>query len=68
MTSISTLVALVMMPFNVWIYGRTLETETLIIPYSKMSLSLLFLTMPVAAGMLLNWKFPKFAPFLTQVF
>ena len=49
-------------------YGRTLETETLIIPYNKMSLSLLFLTMPVAAGMLFNSKFPKFAPFLTKVF
>jgi sodium/bile acid cotransporter 6 len=67
MTSFSTVVALFMMPFNVWIYGRTLETETLVIPYGKMSISLISLTTPVVFGMFVNWKFPKFAPFLTQV-
>nr|XP_046919822.1 sodium/bile acid cotransporter 5-like [Dermatophagoides farinae] len=67
MTSFSTVVALVMMPFNVWLYGRNLETETLVIPYGKMTISLLSLTTPVAIGMVVNWKLPKMAPILTQI-
>ncbi len=67
MTSFSTVVALFMMPFNVWLYGRNLETDALVIPYGKMTVSLLSLTTPVAIGMLVNWKLPKVAPILTQV-
>lgn len=67
MTSFSTVVALFMMPFNVWLYGRNLETDALVIPYGKMTISLLSLTTPVAIGMLVNWKLPKVAPILTQV-
>ncbi|KAH9399633.1 hypothetical protein TYRP_017622, partial [Tyrophagus putrescentiae] len=67
MTSFSTVVALFMMPFNVWLYGRNLETDALVIPYGKMTVSLLSLTTPVAIGMLVNWKLPKVAPILTQI-
>lgn len=67
MTSLSTVVALVMMPFNVWLYGRSLETETIVIPYAKMTFSLFFLTAPVGFGMLVYWKLPKLAPILTKV-
>lgn len=67
MTSFSTVVALIMMPFNVWLYGRNLETETLVIPYGKMTISLLTLTTPVAIGMLVNWKLSKIAPILTRI-
>ncbi|KAF7496086.1 Ileal sodium/bile acid cotransporter [Sarcoptes scabiei] len=67
MTSISTVVALFMMPFNVWIYGRNLETDGLVIPYNKMIISLLSLTAPVVVGMVFNWKLPKIAPILTQI-
>src|SRR6218665_1359893 len=66
MTSFSTVVALFMMPFNVWLYGRNLETEALVIPYGKMTISLLSLTTPVLVGMLVNWKAPRVAPYLTQ--
>ena len=68
MTSFSTIAALFMMPFNVWLYGRSLETDTLVIPYGKMFISLISLTAPVIVGMAVNWKFPKFAPILAQVF
>ncbi|KAJ6215712.1 hypothetical protein RDWZM_010212 [Blomia tropicalis] len=67
MTSFSTVVALFMMPFNVWLYGRNLETEALVIPYGKMTISLLSLTTPVAVGMIINWKLPSIAPILTQI-
>ena len=68
MTSISTIASLFMMPFNVWLYGRSLETDTLVIPYGKMFISLISLTTPVIIGMVVNWKFPKIAPILAQVF
>ncbi|CAG2107710.1 unnamed protein product, partial [Medioppia subpectinata] len=67
MTSFSTIAALFMMPFNVWLYGRSLETDTLVIPYGKMFISLISLTTPVIIGMGVNWKYPKFAPVLAQV-
>src|SRR5699024_5110224 len=38
-----------------------------VIPYHKMSVSLVTLTTPVVFGMLVNWKLPKLAPILTQV-
>ncbi|RWS22513.1 ileal sodium/bile acid cotransporter-like protein 3 [Leptotrombidium deliense] len=63
----STVAALVMMPFNVWIYGTSLENESIVIPYKKMALSLAFLTAPVAFGMIVLWKFPKVAPILTKI-
>jgi predicted Na+-dependent transporter len=67
MTSFSNFLALFMMPFNVWIYGRNLETDFLVIPYGKMSISLVSLIVPLIIGMFVNLKFPQFTPFLTQV-
>ncbi|XP_025016214.1 sodium/bile acid cotransporter-like [Tetranychus urticae] len=66
MTSISTIAALVMMPFNIWLYGRSLESDTIVIPYASMTTSLFFLTLPVLFGMIVFWKWPKVAPFLTK--
>lgn len=67
MTTMSTIVALFMMPFNVWLYGRSLESDTIVIPYAKMSSSLFILSAPVVGGMLVYWKYPKVAPILTKV-
>ncbi|KAI1287073.1 Ileal sodium/bile acid cotransporter [Halotydeus destructor] len=67
MTGFSTVVALVMMPFNVWLYGRSLESDTIIIPYAKMSFSLCILTAPVVLGTIVHWKLPRFAAVLTQI-
>jgi len=66
MTGFSTVVALVMMPFNVWLYGRSLETDAVVIPYSKMTFSLFFLTAPVVFGTFVHWKLPKLAILLTK--
>lgn len=67
MTSFSTLLAMGMMPLNLWIYGRSLETEDLVIPYEKLALSLVSVTSPVAVGMIIRWKAPRVAYYITKV-
>ena len=67
MTTLATIVALLAMPLNIWFYGRSLETEHLVIPYIQMSFTLVLITIPVLLGMFLNWKLPKFTPYITKV-
>lgn len=68
MTTCSTLVALGMMPLNLYMYGQNLRTENdVVIPYEKMALSLVAVTCPVLFGMLVHWKFPRVASHLTKV-
>lgn len=67
MTSISTLMAMAMMPLNLWIYGRSFETKDLSLPYGNLALSLVSVTTPVSVGMFLRWKFPKIAHIITKV-
>jgi sodium/bile acid cotransporter 2 len=67
-TSFSTVVAIFMMPFNLWLYERNFGTESLVIPYNNMIVILSLLAIPVAIGIIFYWKFPKFGPILTKVF
>ena len=67
MTSISTIMAMGMMPLNIWIYGRSFETKNLALPYGNLAMSLVSITTPVAVGMLVRWKFPKMASLITKV-
>ncbi|XP_067136063.1 ileal sodium/bile acid cotransporter-like [Centruroides vittatus] len=67
MTACSTLLALGMMPLNVWMYGKNLTTRNIVIPYAKMAISLISVTSPVALGLLVHWKFPKLAAHLTKI-
>ncbi|RWS14429.1 ileal sodium/bile acid cotransporter-like protein 3 [Dinothrombium tinctorium] len=67
MTTMSTIMALVMMPLNIWMYGHSLENDTIVIPYKKMALSLCFLTAPVLLGMLVLWKLPRAASILAKI-
>lgn len=67
MTCVSTVIAIGMMPVNIWLYGRHFESEDLVIPYEKMAISLVTVTSPVIVGMLLKWKFPRTAAFMTKV-
>src|SRR5699024_3857857 len=59
--------ALLLMPLNVWMYGRNLETSSLVIPYLEMSGTLIVVTIPVLIGMFLNYRFPKVTPYITKV-
>lgn len=67
MTTCSTLVAMLMMPVNLYMYGQSLNQEDVVIPYGKMALSLISVTCPVLFGMLVHWKFPRVAAHLTKV-
>ncbi|XP_067126690.1 sodium-dependent organic anion transporter-like [Centruroides vittatus] len=66
MTTISTVLALGMMPLNVWIYAKDTEASKLVIPYLNMALSLITITSPVLLGMLLKWKVPKVSVYVTK--
>ncbi|UYV81018.1 hypothetical protein LAZ67_19002537 [Cordylochernes scorpioides] len=65
MTACSTVVALGMMPFNLWLYGRGVA-GSVVIPYDRMAVSLVSVTAPVLAGMAVHWRFPKAALHLTK--
>ncbi|XP_055944472.1 ileal sodium/bile acid cotransporter-like [Argiope bruennichi] len=67
MTCSSTIMALCMMPANIWLYGRSFNSENLMIPYQKMALSLISVTSPVAVGMTLRWKYPRIATLITKL-
>ncbi|XP_076340586.1 sodium-dependent organic anion transporter-like isoform X2 [Tachypleus tridentatus] len=67
MTTWSTMIALGMMPLNLFMYGSNIATDDVVIPYVNILLSLIYITSPVAAGMLVRWKFPKVAPYFTKI-
>uniref|UniRef100_A0A6P6Y7Y8 Solute carrier family 10 member 6-like n=1 Tax=Dermatophagoides pteronyssinus TaxID=6956 RepID=A0A6P6Y7Y8_DERPT len=67
MTSVATIAALLLMPLNVWLYGRNLETNNLVIPYMEMSITLILVTIPVIIGMIINWRLPKYTPYITKI-
>ncbi|KAG8180254.1 hypothetical protein JTE90_011169 [Oedothorax gibbosus] len=68
MTTCSTLVALGMMPLNLYMYGQNLRTESdVVIPYERMALTLVAVTCPVLLGMVVHWKLPKLAGYLTKI-
>ncbi|XP_023220366.1 ileal sodium/bile acid cotransporter-like [Centruroides sculpturatus] len=66
MTTVSTILALGMMPLNVWIYGIRIESNALIIPYNNIALSLIIVTSPVLVGMAIKWKVPKVSVYVTK--
>lgn len=67
MTSVATIAALLLMPLNVWLYGRNLETNSLVIPYFEMCGTLVLITIPVLVGLAINWRFPKYTPYITKI-
>lgn len=66
MTTASTLLALGFIPFNMWLYGKKLETSNIIIPYDKIAMSLVYIAFPVLVGMLIRWKAMKLAYYITK--
>lgn len=68
MTTVSTAVATVMMPFNIFLYTRRWqEADLLHIPYLQIIVTLVVLLIPVAAGMLIRWKRQAAAQQITKV-
>lgn len=66
MTSISTVLALFLMPLNIWIYSKDIDTRKLVIPYFNLVISLIMITSPLTLGMLIKWKMPKASVYITK--
>lgn len=68
MTFISTVAATGFLPLSSALYSRLLSIhETLHVPISKILGTLLFIAIPIAAGVVIKSKLPKFSELLLQV-
>ncbi|KAH6944576.1 hypothetical protein HPB50_004099 [Hyalomma asiaticum] len=67
MTLCSTVLAMGMMPLNMLLYGNYVDTGDIVVPYSKMAMSLVFISLPAGLGMLFNWFCPRAAPYITKL-
>ncbi|XP_001377182.3 sodium/bile acid cotransporter 5 [Monodelphis domestica] len=68
MTCTSTLLALIMMPLNSYIYSRMLGLHVLMnIPVSKIMTTLLFIVLPTSVGIIIKRKVPKWARYLEKI-
>ncbi|KAL3865793.1 hypothetical protein ACJMK2_043147 [Sinanodonta woodiana] len=67
MTTLSTVLALGMMPFNIWMYSRSWINETLTIPYVNIITSLVMTVVPAATGTFIRWRFTKIADFILKI-
>ncbi|XP_007185169.2 sodium/bile acid cotransporter 5 [Balaenoptera acutorostrata] len=68
MTCTSTLLALITMPANSYIYSRMLGLSgTLHIPVSKIMSTLLFILIPISVGIIIKRRLPEKANFLERI-
>lgn len=68
MTFISTVAATGLLPLSSAVYSRLLSIhETLHVPMSKILGTLLFIAIPLAAGVVIKSKLPKFSELLLQI-
>ena len=67
MTTVSTVLALGMMPLNVWLYSRSWTDETLVIPYVNILISLAMTVVPAVVGIFIRWKWEKIALYIVKV-
>ncbi|XP_060592169.1 ileal sodium/bile acid cotransporter-like [Ruditapes philippinarum] len=67
MTSLATLLALGMMPLNIWLYSRSWTNDDLVIPYKNIIISLVMTVGPAAVGIALRWKWERVALFFVKI-
>lgn len=68
MTCTSTLLALIMMPANSYMYSRMLGlSSTFHIPVSKIMLTLLFILVPISVGIVIKRRLPEKAHHLERI-
>lgn len=67
MTALSSLLAFGVMPLNVWLYSRGWTEQELQVPYVNILVSLVFMTLPVLAGMLVRHHSRKWASYMSKV-
>ncbi|XP_054768600.2 ileal sodium/bile acid cotransporter-like [Lytechinus pictus] len=61
MTTLSTLLAIGMMPLNLLIYSRRWTDQNTSMPYLDICISLILIVVPVGLGMVLRWKKSRWA-------
>ncbi|XP_074841763.1 ileal sodium/bile acid cotransporter [Carettochelys insculpta] len=67
MTTCSTLFALGMMPLCLFVYTKMwTETESIVIPYDSIGISLVALVIPVSFGIFINHKWPQKAKIILK--
>ncbi|XP_063066770.1 sodium-dependent organic anion transporter-like [Engraulis encrasicolus] len=68
MTSVSTVLALGMMPLCLLVYTRRwVDTGMIRMPYSKIGITLVCMVVPVGLGACVNYKWPKVAKVILKV-
>ncbi|XP_053560884.1 ileal sodium/bile acid cotransporter-like [Bombina bombina] len=68
MTTCSTLLALGMMPLCLFVYTKKwVDSNSIVIPYDSIGISLVTLVVPVGLGMFVNYKWPKQAKIILKV-
>ncbi|KAM4044597.1 ileal sodium/bile acid cotransporter-like [Anomaloglossus baeobatrachus] len=68
MTTCSTIFALGMMPLCLFIYTKKwVDSNSIVIPYDSIGISLATLVVPVGIGMFVNYKWPKQAKIILKV-
>lgn len=67
MTTMSTIVATGMMPFNLFLYGRSWTDKKAVIPYRDIILSLVILLIPVTMGIIIRHFKAKAAEISTKI-
>ncbi|XP_033110728.1 ileal sodium/bile acid cotransporter-like [Anneissia japonica] len=67
MTTVSTLSAMGMMPLCLWIYGRSWTDESVVIPYTNITISMVLILVPVIIGMIIRHYKEEWARRITLV-
>ncbi|XP_062410673.1 sodium-dependent organic anion transporter-like isoform X2 [Sardina pilchardus] len=68
MTSLSTILAMGMMPLCLLVYSQSwVETGSIRVPYMQIGITLVTLIVPVAGGAFVNYKWPKAAKVILKV-
>ncbi|KAI8504786.1 hypothetical protein Bbelb_179040 [Branchiostoma belcheri] len=67
MTFVSTVLALGLMPLNIFIYGRAFRLNSIKVPFQNIIISLLSITIPELLGILLRHKKPALADKVMKV-
>ena len=67
MTTVSTTLAIGMMPLNLFIYSRSWSSGGTVIPYMNIVIALISILVPALIGWLIRWKLPKVAAIVLKV-
>ncbi|XP_066292213.1 ileal sodium/bile acid cotransporter-like [Branchiostoma lanceolatum] len=67
MTTLSTVLAMGMMPLNLWLYSRSWTHDVAVVPYKEIVTTLAMILIPVAVGMLIKFWFEKLAKVIVLI-